>query len=467
MRSNDSLKLIVVGIAKTLDDAGLSELFGTFGTVAEAKVVLDANTKQSRGFGFVTFTSGSAMRAAIKEMNQKKVGDRVLNVRHLVPKDEFKKTDANDADAASRPCWLLRKGKCTKGAACPFSHETKNGEFGSCFEFAQTGTCKRGDKCIFHHPTPVDAEGEEATNGDKAQAGVKTEPEVVKPDQKKTPKSEEKTGPRVCYSFQNGRCHRGKKCLFVHEKLPESAVPQPPAPAKVASKTKTVATTQRNDEFELVTQNSEAGKKRRREEASDDDDDEDMEPQKAKAPVPQKALLPKVQQPKRPQQPRVAFEWRPKALESKSKQEHQKKAAAPAKKPQQEQAPTKKLQQEQAPAKKPQQEQILAPTQPKPEAPVKVFKQEPREPVQQEEKYYAPPPAKKFKHEKIDMGAAFDSDDEGDKKRRGPAPRKKVVDKEQIKAARAKMREERKAKRSTKKSALSRLQAHTDEPIEL
>lgn len=461
MRSNDSLKLIVVGIAKTLDDAGLSELFSTFGTVAEAKVVLDANTKQSRGFGFVTFTSGSAMRAAIKEMNQKKVGDRVLNVRHLVPKDEFKKTDANDADAASRPCWLLRKGKCTEGAACPFSHETKNGEFGSCFEFAQTGACKRGDKCIFHHPTPVNEEGEEAADDDKTQAAVKAEPEVVKPDQKKTAKSEEKTGPRVCYSFQNGRCHRGKKCLFVHEKLPESAVPQPPAPAKV-TKTKTVATTQRNDEFELVTQNSEAGKKRRREEASDDD--EDMEPQKAKAPAPQKSLLPKVQQPKRLQQPRVAFEWKPKALESKSKQEQQKKAAPPAKKPQQEQTSTKRLQQEKAPAKKLQQEQT--PTQLKQEAPVKVSKQEPE---QHEEKYHAPPQSKKIKREKIDMGAAFDgiSDDEGDNRRRGPGPRKKVVDKEQIKAARAKMREERKAKRSTKKSALSRLQAHTDEPIEL
>lgn len=466
MRSNDSLKLIVVGIAKTLDDAGLSELFSTFGTVAEAKVVLDANTKQSRGFGFVTFTAGSAMRAAIKEMNQKKVGDRVLNVRHLVPKDEFKKTDANDADAASRPCWLLRKGKCTKGAACPFSHETKNGEFGSCFEFAQTGTCKRGDKCIFHHPTPAGEDGEVADDGGDKAPTVKTESEVVKPDQKKI-KSEEKTGPRVCYSFQNGRCHRGKKCLFVHEKLPETAVPQPPAPAK-ASKIKTVATSQRN-EFELVTQqNGEAGKKRRREEVSDDDDDEDMEPQKptgkgkANAPTSpplkglaahvndfmgsQKLHLPKVQQPKRPQQPRVAFEWKPKALESKPKQE-QKKAVAPAKKPQPEQTPT--------------------PAQLKEEAPAKVIKQELRKPELQEETYHAPPPAKKIKREKIDMGAAFDglSDDEGDNRRRGPS--KKVVDKEQLKATRAKMREERKAKRSTKKSALSRLQIHTDEPIEL
>eukprot|EP00644_Phytophthora_capsici_P003534 jgi/Phyca11/116911/e_gw1.31.48.1 len=81
MRSNDSQKIIVVGIPKTLDDAQLSELFSEFGAVAEAKVVLDAASNTSRGFGFVTFTAGSAMRAAIKGMNRKVLQGRTLNVR--------------------------------------------------------------------------------------------------------------------------------------------------------------------------------------------------------------------------------------------------------------------------------------------------------------------------------------------------------------------------------------------------
>ncbi|EGZ29060.1 hypothetical protein PHYSODRAFT_477020, partial [Phytophthora sojae] len=88
-RSNDSQKIIVVGIPKTLDDAQLSDLFSDFGAVAEAKVVLDAASNASRGFGFVTFTAGSAMRAAIKAMDKKVVQGRTLNVRQLVPKDKF------------------------------------------------------------------------------------------------------------------------------------------------------------------------------------------------------------------------------------------------------------------------------------------------------------------------------------------------------------------------------------------
>ncbi|CAI5737562.1 unnamed protein product [Peronospora destructor] len=173
--SNDSQKILVVGIPKTLDDGELMALFTDFGTVIEAKVVRDTTSNTSRGFGFVTFTAASSMRNAIKGMNRKK-----------------KETP----DTRERPCWLLRKGKCTEGANCPFSHDIKDGDFGNCFEFVQTGECKHGNKCKFSHPVDRDdvemeIKKKETTNGDK----------------------------RVCYSFQNGRCHRGKKCLYVHEML--------------------------------------------------------------------------------------------------------------------------------------------------------------------------------------------------------------------------------------------------------
>ncbi|RQM13010.1 hypothetical protein KXD40_000917 [Peronospora effusa] len=198
MRSNDSQKIIVVGIPKTLDDGQLSDLFNDFGTVIEAKVVLDTTSNTSRGFGFVTFTAASSMRNAIKAMNRKVIEGRTLNVRQLVPKETFQAQKKETPDTSERPCWLLRKGKCTEGANCPFSHDIKDGEFGNCFEFVQTGECKHGNKCKFSHPVDRDEnevemerKKKERINGDK----------------------------RVCYSFQNGRCHRGKKCLYVHEML--------------------------------------------------------------------------------------------------------------------------------------------------------------------------------------------------------------------------------------------------------
>uniref|UniRef100_M4BM29 Uncharacterized protein n=1 Tax=Hyaloperonospora arabidopsidis (strain Emoy2) TaxID=559515 RepID=M4BM29_HYAAE len=200
-QNNDSQKLIVAGIPKSLDNAQLAELFSTFGIVLDASVVQDVATNTSRGFGFVTFSGASALRAAIKGMHRKVVEGRTLNVRQLVPKEEFQPMTPN---VSKRPCWLLRKGKCTMGANCLFSHDVQDGDCGSCFEFVQTGACKRGDKCKFSHVEGPEKEGleqckeNEGTSAAGASVGTTT---------------------RVCYSYQNGRCHRGKKCLFVHEKL--------------------------------------------------------------------------------------------------------------------------------------------------------------------------------------------------------------------------------------------------------
>lgn len=50
MQNNGSPSIVVVRTPKTMDDAGLSELFSGFGTVAE--VVLDVNIVQPLDFRF-------------------------------------------------------------------------------------------------------------------------------------------------------------------------------------------------------------------------------------------------------------------------------------------------------------------------------------------------------------------------------------------------------------------------------
>ncbi|GMF89114.1 unnamed protein product [Phytophthora fragariaefolia] len=408
MRSNDSQKIIVVGIPKTMDDAQLSELFGDFGAVAEAKVVLDAASGESRGFGFVTFTAGSAMRAAIKAMNKKVVQGRTLNVRQLVPKDQFQAQKKEEPDAAQRPCWLLRKGKCTKGANCPFSHDVAAGEsFGSCFEFVQTGSCKRGDKCKFVHPKKDDEETEDEGN------------EKTEKKEKKVQESDTKPEKRVCYSFQNGRCHRGKKCLYAHELLANASADSAPKGKKKADKVD-------KQPFEVVTEHSEAGKKRRRPEQDDDQTESEEEVTHAKEKKAKKAPaaaglaahvnnfmnnqkpVVKQQIPKKPQQKQhngglKKFEWKAKTLTG-QKQEREK------------------------------------------------------DQEQEREGEKQPHPIKKMKTEKIDMGAAFDgvSDDEASRSRGG---KKGKVDKEKMRANREKLKMERRAKRSAKKTALSKLLA--------
>ncbi|OQR91639.1 zinc finger CCCH domain-containing protein 25-like [Achlya hypogyna] len=219
-RSNDQNKIIVVGIAKTLDDAAFSDMFGLYGTVAEAKVVRSA-TGESRGFGFVTYTSAAAKNKAIKHMNQTTVDGRILNVRDVIPKAD---RDPEAAKKVDKPktgvCWAFQKGLCDKGDACKYPHEVKDGDYGSCFEFAQQGKCKRGDACKFAHGTKEKAADKFASDDeddDKEEVVAPTKAEV------------DPTKPRVCFAFQNGKCHRGKACMFLHELIasePKEAEPK-------------------------------------------------------------------------------------------------------------------------------------------------------------------------------------------------------------------------------------------------
>ncbi|GLD99654.1 hypothetical protein PINS_up008380 [Pythium insidiosum] len=293
MRSNDSLKVIVVGVSKSVDDAGLADLFSSYGGVADAKIVRDNATNASRGFGFVTFTAQSAMERAIREMDKKQIEGRTLNVRPLQPKDKYQAkkapTGASETDG-KRPCWMLRKGKCTKGDACPFSHDVKSGDVGSCFEYVQNGVCKRGDKCKFYHPPKKEEQDDDDEEEEKAASAPakKVKEEKAKKKEDKAPsttkatdataksssddKSEGDKKPRVCFAFQKGRCHRGKKCLYLHEKLEVPDVPE-----RAQQPTTTV---EKVGGFEVVKQ-PESGKKRRRP-SEDEAEKEEVAPKKTK-----------------------------------------------------------------------------------------------------------------------------------------------------------------------------------------
>ena len=53
-------KLFVGGLSWDTTDDSLREAFEAFGTVREARVILDRNTGRSRGFGFVTYDDESS-----------------------------------------------------------------------------------------------------------------------------------------------------------------------------------------------------------------------------------------------------------------------------------------------------------------------------------------------------------------------------------------------------------------------
>ncbi|XP_065347000.1 polyadenylate-binding protein 1-like [Cloeon dipterum] len=78
-RGKDS-NLYIKNLDKTINDAQLKSLFESFGEILSVKVMLDANTGRSRGFGFVCFTSPEAATEAIKNVNGQMVLSKPLYV---------------------------------------------------------------------------------------------------------------------------------------------------------------------------------------------------------------------------------------------------------------------------------------------------------------------------------------------------------------------------------------------------
>ena len=84
MKSLTTLKLYVGNLSFDITERTLRELFEPFGTVSEVKLIMDRETGQSRGFGFVTMGNASEGNAAIKGL-----GVWAEGAAEDVPHEEF------------------------------------------------------------------------------------------------------------------------------------------------------------------------------------------------------------------------------------------------------------------------------------------------------------------------------------------------------------------------------------------
>lgn len=74
--------LFIYHLPYDLTDADLATAFSPFGTVLSAKVYMDKNTGESKGFGFVSYDAPGAADAAIASMNGFQIGPKRLKVQH-------------------------------------------------------------------------------------------------------------------------------------------------------------------------------------------------------------------------------------------------------------------------------------------------------------------------------------------------------------------------------------------------
>jgi RNA recognition motif-containing protein len=75
-------KLFVAGVSYQTRDNDLKELFENFGTVLEARIVMEKeNPSRSRGFGFVTMSTEEEAMKAIAEADGAEFDGRTISVR--------------------------------------------------------------------------------------------------------------------------------------------------------------------------------------------------------------------------------------------------------------------------------------------------------------------------------------------------------------------------------------------------
>jgi len=74
------MNIYVSNLGYSLQDEDLSKLFGEYGNVSSAKVIMDKFTSRSKGFGFVEMPDKQSAETAVKELDGTVVDGRPLRV---------------------------------------------------------------------------------------------------------------------------------------------------------------------------------------------------------------------------------------------------------------------------------------------------------------------------------------------------------------------------------------------------
>jgi RNA recognition motif-containing protein len=79
-------KLYVGNLPYSVTEESLGEIFGAIGTVDSTNIIMDRDSGQSKGFGFVEMSSDSEAQKAIQELNGTTMDNRQIKVNEAKPK---------------------------------------------------------------------------------------------------------------------------------------------------------------------------------------------------------------------------------------------------------------------------------------------------------------------------------------------------------------------------------------------
>jgi len=81
-------KLFVGGLAYSVTDDELRDLFAQFGTVESAQVIMDHQMNRSKGYGFVEMSSDEEAQKAVAALDGKEFSGRSIGVSEARPQQD-------------------------------------------------------------------------------------------------------------------------------------------------------------------------------------------------------------------------------------------------------------------------------------------------------------------------------------------------------------------------------------------
>lgn len=81
------MNIFIGGLSYAITDADLMDLFQEYGEVSSARVIMDRETRKSKGFGFVEMEDEGAKKA-IAELNGAEFDGRTISVSEARPREE-------------------------------------------------------------------------------------------------------------------------------------------------------------------------------------------------------------------------------------------------------------------------------------------------------------------------------------------------------------------------------------------
>ena len=81
-------KLYVGNLPYSANQQTLEDVFGKCGTVESVNVIMNRDTGQSKGFGFVEMSSSAEAQKAIQEINGSSIDGREVKVNEAKPQEK-------------------------------------------------------------------------------------------------------------------------------------------------------------------------------------------------------------------------------------------------------------------------------------------------------------------------------------------------------------------------------------------